>query len=132
MKNPDEVGATRTITDRDMAQIKKESRKRNAMEESLRLRKGVRPVHEEEEEEEEDEDEDDIDDIDDIEEEEEDYNPGVERLTTVLAIVAAVLIGCVAIFLVGRAFGLFQFGTTTEEEGTTEAETMVTNPALGV
>lgn len=126
MKNPDEVGATRTITDRDMAQIKKESRKRNAMEESLRLRKGVRPVHEEEEEEEEDEDEDDIDDIDDIEEEEEDYNPGVERLTTVLAIVAAVLIGCVAIFLVGRAFGLFQFGTTTEEEGTTEAETMVT------
>ena len=40
----------------------------------------------------------------------------MERLTTALAIVAAVIIGCIVLFLVGKAFGLFQFGSGKENE----------------
>lgn len=44
-----------------------------------------------------------------IEEDDYDYDPRMEKVTTVLAIAAAILVGCVVIVLVGRAFGLFQF-----------------------
>ena len=36
----------------------------------------------------------------------------MEKLTTVLAIIAALVIGILVIFFVGRHFGLFEFGTT--------------------
>lgn len=52
-------------------------------------------------------------------------DPRMEKVTTALAIIAAVLIGCVVIVLVGRAFGLFQFAwlgdKVQEEEQVAEA-----------
>lgn len=125
----DEEASTRTISDKDMAQIKKQSEKRDSMDEALHLRrekdvkKNVQKkyvVVEEEEDEEEDEDYEDYE----IEEEEEEdsYDSKMEKLTTVLAVVAAVLIGCIVLFLVGRAFGLFDFGFLTAQEETVEEE----------
>ena len=111
--DPDAEASTRMITDRDMVQIKKQSERRDSMDEAMRLKKDNRRVYEEEEEEEDedwDEDEDD-----------EDYDPKMEKITTILAVVAAVLIGCIVIFLVGRTFGVFRFGAdagdnTVQEE----------------
>ena len=120
VSNPDEDGSTKMISDRDMAQIKKQSQKRDTLEDAVRLRKESdvkrsagrsttknsgkyaeansrkRYVEEEEPEEvyyesEEDDDED-------------DYDPKMERITTTLAVIAAVLIGCIVLFLVGKAF----------------------------
>lgn len=113
---PDEEASTRMITDSDMAQIKKQSERRDSMEEAMHLRTerdtkrkaakaaAKRYAYTEEPEEEEDYESDD------------DYNPKMERLTTILAIVAAVLIGCIVLFLVGRAFGMFEFGSAKEGE----------------
>ena len=109
--DPDAEASTRMITDRDMVQIKKQSERRDSMDEAMRLKKDNRRVYEEEEEDEDwDEDEDD-----------EDYDPKMEKITTILAVVAAVLIGCIVIFLVGRTFGVFRFGAdagdnTVQEE----------------
>lgn len=118
--DPDEEAATRAISDKDMAQIKKQSQRRDSMEEAMHLRteKEVkrsvkkRPVQEE------------TDTYEDFEEDEEDgYNPKMEKLTTVLAIVVAVIIGCIVLFLVGKAFGLFSFGLDdSKEEITQETE----------
>lgn len=99
--DPDEEASTRMITDRDMAQIKRQSERRDSMDEAMRLKKKKARVYEEEEEEEDwDEEEDD-----------EDYDPKMEKITTILAVVAALLIGCIVIFLVGRTFGVFRIGT---------------------
>ena len=105
--NSDEEGSTKMISDRDMARIKKQSKHRDSMEEAIHLRteadvkrsaKKRYVVEEEDEEEEEIEEEY----YEDDEEEEEDYNPKAERLTTVLAVIAAILIGCIVLFLVDR------------------------------
>ncbi len=132
--DPDEEAATRAVTDREMTQIKKQSRRKEEEEEYLRLNKKShrtteearaagtktaqpkkkKPVVEEFYEEEEDDD---------------DYDTKMEKITTILAIVAAVLIGCVVIFLVGRAVGVFDFGNPgTQEEQ--EASKPVTMPDL--
>ena len=114
--DPDEEASTRMITDRDMVQIKRQSDRRDSMDEAMRLKKRKERIYEEdEEEEEEDEDWDD-------EEDDEDYDPKMEKITTILAIVAALLIGCIVIFLVGRAFGLFRFGAGTGDD-TVQEET---------
>lgn len=118
--NPDEEASTRMITDRDMLQIKKQSDKRDSMDEALRLKKDVRRASYMEEE---DTEEDDIEDDDIDEEETEDYDPKMERVTTVLAIVAAVLIGCIVLFLVGKTLGILPFGeggASKENETQTE------------
>lgn len=112
--DPDEEASTRMITDRDMAQIKRQSEKRDSMEEAMRLKRDSGRYYEEDEEDEEDEDEDWDDD--------EDYDPKMEKITTILAVVAALLIGCIVIFLVGRAFGVFHFGGGTEKETQEEVE----------
>ncbi len=39
----------------------------------------------------------------------------MEKITTLLAIIGAVLIGCAVIFLVGRAVGIFNFGATSAQ-----------------
>ncbi|MDY2699084.1 MAG: Stk1 family PASTA domain-containing Ser/Thr kinase [Lachnospiraceae bacterium] len=116
--NPDEDGSTKMISDSDMEQIKKQSRHRDSMEEAMHLRKeadvkrSLQKKHaiEEEELDEEELDESEYEYYGDEEEDGDDYDPRMERLTTILAIVAAVLIGCIVIFLVGKAFGLFNFG----------------------
>lgn len=108
--DPDEEASTRTITDRDMVQIKRQSESRDSMDEAMRLRKDRRD-DERDYEEEEDEDWEDY---------EEDYDPKMERITTILAVVAALLIGCIVIFMVGRTMGVFTFGAPKEREEQTE------------
>ena len=110
--NPDEEASTRLITDKDIVQIKKQSEKRDTMEETLRLKKNVRHAYVEEEQEEYEDPEDDYEeDID--EEDEEEYDSKMERVTTILAVVAALLIGCIVLFLVGKTMGILPF----EKEG---------------
>lgn len=96
MIDPDEEASTRMITDRDMVQIKRQSDSRDSMEEAMRLRKSRVRTYEEEDDEEEDEYYEDWDD------EEEDYDPRMEKVTTILAVVAALLIGGILIFLWGK------------------------------
>ncbi len=105
--DPDEEASTRMITDRDMAQIKRQSDRRDSMDEAMRLKKDSERFYEEDEEEEEDDDED---------WEDEDYDPKMEKITTILAVVAAILIGCIAIFLVGKSVGVFQIGTSGDDK----------------
>ena len=115
--DPDEEASTRMITARDMVQIKRQSERRDSMDEAMRLKKDkVRAYEEDEEDEEDDEDWDD-------DEDDEDYDPKMEKITTILAVVAALLIGCIVIFLVGRTFGMFQFGTGVENDSTAQEET---------
>ena len=109
--DPDEEASTRMITDRDMAQIKRQSDRRDSMDEAMRLKKNSERYYEEEDDEEEDEDWD---------EDEDDYDPKMEKITTILAVVAALLIGCIVIFLVGRAVGVFQFGASEEDKESQE------------
>ncbi len=114
--DPDEEASTRMITDKDMAQIKRQSDKRDSMEEAMRLKKDNGRAYVEEDE---DEEEDDWE----SDEEDEDYDPKMERITTILAVVAALLIGCIVIFLIGKTFGIFSFGSSTaDQEATEDAE----------
>lgn len=121
--NPDEEASTRMITDKDMVQIKRQSDRRDSMEEALRLKKDVRRKYQEEEEDDEEDimeevEEEDIE--EDIEEEEEEYDSKMERITTVLAVVAALLIGCIVLFLVGKTLGILPFGEGAGEEEVAE------------
>ncbi len=118
--DPDEEASTRMITDRDMVQIKRQSDSRDSMDEAMRLKKDIRDRdHVRSYEDEEDEDWDD---------DEEDYDPKMEKITTILAVVAALLIGCILIFLVGRTMGVFTFGgekSPKEQEQETEQVEMI-------
>ena len=40
----------------------------------------------------------------------------MEKITTILAVVAAILIGCIAIFLVGKSVGVFHIGTSGDDK----------------
>ncbi len=131
MVDPDEDGSTKMISSGERQKIKKQSVNRDGMEEAMHLRreadvkKSVKkkryvPEYEEEEEEELDEIEYEYEEEED--EEEEDYDPKMERITTILAVVAAVLIGCIVLFLVGRAFGIFDTGLFGQKEEETQEE----------
>ncbi|MCM1262766.1 MAG: Stk1 family PASTA domain-containing Ser/Thr kinase [Butyrivibrio sp.] len=132
--DPDEESSTRTITDRDMAQIKRQTDRRDSMDDTMRLRKNSEYYHERERYEEyEDEDEEDDEDEEEYYEENDDYDPKMEKLTTFLAVVAALLIGGIIIFMVGRTFGMFNFGASLEEEQEQEEqiETVEMPPVAG-
>ena len=103
---PDRKASTRMITEREMERIKKVSAAKDNMEESMRLN---RVKHTDQGEEEEDY--------------EEDYDPRMEKITTVLAIVAAIIIGCIVIVLVGRALGLFHLSGSRDDETQQEEQT---------
>ncbi len=108
--DPDEEASTRMITDKDMVQIKRQSENRDSMDEAMRLKKDVRDrehghVYEEDEDE-------------DWDDDEEDYDPKMEKITTILAVVAALLIGCILIFVVGRTMGVLSLGAEKEEDAT--------------
>ncbi|MCM1388048.1 MAG: Stk1 family PASTA domain-containing Ser/Thr kinase [Bacillus sp. (in: Bacteria)] len=128
--DPDEEASTRMITDRDMAQIKRQSEKRDSMEEAMRLRKNEEYYRDDEEDEEEDdEDEDDEDEYyedDEDDEDDDDYDPKMESITTILAVVAALLVGGIIIFIIGNYFGIFgerlQFGRQEEQEEEQQVE----------
>ena len=117
MVDPDEEASTRMITDKDMVQIKRQSDRRDSMDQAMRLKKDRIRAYQEEDEEEDEEDEDWDDDEDD-----EDYDPKMEKITTILAIVAALLI---IIFLIGRAVGIFHFGSSDGKDTTQESTEQV-------
>ncbi len=111
--DPDEEASTRMITDRDMVQIKRQSENRDSMDEAMRLKKDVRDRDRDRRDNERYYEEDEDEDWDD---DEEDYDPKMEKITTILAVVAALLIGCILIFMVGRTMGVFQFGAQQGEQ----------------
>ena len=142
MVDPNEEGSTKMMDSSDREKIKRQARNRDSMEEAMHLRKEAdmkkivrrkREIpYELEEDEDEEEEEDDIDETEyedeEDEDEDEDYDPKMERITTVLAVVAAILIGCIVLFLVGKALGLFDgslFGETTQEQEQEEEKEQV-------
>ena len=121
--DPDENASTRVITDEDVKEIKQQVQKKAAVTgDSIRLRKEVEeertkkkkasvPVEKEEEEDE--------------------YDPRMEKITTILAIIAAVIIGVIVIYLVGKFAGVFPSSSSdqivveqgeTTEQSAAEAE----------
>ena len=97
-KDPDMEGGTRMISDEDMAQIKRKVPYQSGREyeeqdhdETMRLRSDTEAIYENDEEA---EGEDDYD-----------YDPKMERVTTVLAIVAGVVICIILIVLAVKIFG---------------------------
>lgn len=123
MNDPDEEAATRFISETDMAQIKKQTERRDYMEETMRLKSETGPMHTEQYDEDEYED---------------DYDPKVERITSILTIVAGIVICCVIIFFVGKITGVFGFGSnpnttpSTEESTTTESENVTMIAVAGM
>lgn len=103
--DPDEEAATRYITDRDIAQIKRQTDRRDSMEEAMRLKSDTGSLEEEYSE----------------EDYEEDYNPKVERVTTILTVVAGLVICCIIIFFVGKITGMFGMGSGKESRSSEES-----------
>ena len=89
--DPDIDGGTRMITESDMAQIKRRTIYQEPEEDTMRLRSDTEVLYGEEEEYEEDE--------------EYDYNPRMERVTTVLAILGGIVICIIIIILAVKVFG---------------------------
>ena len=122
--DPDMEGGTRMISDEDMAQIKRKVPYQGGREyeepdhdETMRLRSDTEAMYENEED---GEDEDNYD-----------YDPKMERVTTILAIVAGVVICIILIVLAVKIFGGKNEGSsdsdagpiiTTEETDATEVE----------
>ena len=92
--DPDADGETRMITENDMAQIKRRTVYQEPGEDTMRLRSDMEAQYGDEEGFEEYEDY-----------EEYDYNPRMERVTTVLAILAGIVICIIIIILAVKVFG---------------------------
>lgn len=125
MTDPDDESSTRMISDTEMEQIKRQTDRRDNMDESLRLKKDNRHYEEYSEEE-----EDYPEEYEEEEDYDEDYDPKMEKITTILAVVAGVLICCIIIFLVGKIFNVFNFeglGSKVKDqvEETTEPVVMI-------
>jgi serine/threonine protein kinase/beta-lactam-binding protein with PASTA domain len=91
----DNIGPTRTVTNEEISHISHQPRKHEATNDTMRLRDADRRKYEEE--------------YEDYPEEteEEDYDPKKEHLKTAIAIIAAVVLGLLVVFFIGRAFGIF-------------------------
>ncbi len=103
--DPDTEAATRFISETDMAQIKKQSEHRDYMDETMRLKSDTEQLVQEEYAE---------------EDYEEEYDPKMEKITTILTVAAGLLICGVIIFFVGKITGVFGFGGNNNETGTTQ------------
>lgn len=124
-------GETRAISDEEMAAIREQTGQISIEDEPMRLKEDVinrskaknatrthSPIDEDEDEEEEDEEYDDGD-----------LDPKMERITTILAIVAAVIIGFIALVLVWKMIGGVNHEPAQQEQGIenpTEDENTVT------
>lgn len=125
MVDVDASAATKAITEEDMAEIKEKTGSINVDEVHMRLnedaarsksrQKPLRTWEDEEEDDEYEDDDEDEDEDDDDEYDDDDMDPKMERITTILAIVAAVIIGIIALVLVANAVGIFK-GKDTEED----------------
>ena len=124
--DPDEIGATKTVDDEDVSRIKRQASRRESLEDSVSMRTEREVLREAARKENQvrtaqsqrrntkdrnssryyDGYEDDYD-YDESYTDESDSDPKMEKITTILAVVAAVLIGLIVIFLVARALGVF-------------------------
>lgn len=124
---------TKMISDHDMVQIKRQSFNRDALDEKVHMKnapkknniavqnttvktqaKKPKKVEQYEEYDEDDE-----------------YDPKMEKITTILTIIVAIIIGCVLLFLAGRAVGLFPANGSAGEESTTASGDMVMPEVVG-
>lgn len=127
MVDVDTSAATKAITDEDMAEIKERTGSLAVEEVHMRLNedaakaKSRQKAYLEDEEDDEEEEDDETDDGDE-EYDDDDLDPKMERVTTILAIVAAVIIGVIALVLVANAIGIFKGDDTEQEEQTEEIE----------
>lgn len=95
-------GETKMIDDRELNTIKRGTRRTpNPVSAPSHKQRRYAEEYEEEEEYYEEEDNEDIDDEDEM-------NPKMEKIVTVLGIVAAIIIACIALYLIGRTVGLFK------------------------
>lgn len=106
----DDEGTTRHISDAELSQIKKQT-------DTMRLRTDTGSMGH-------------VEEMEDGEYDEEEDDSRMERITTILAVVAGIVICCVIIFLVGRITGIFNFeegenkiidGTETQSESMPDA-----------
>ena len=104
---PGEDAPTQMLSEQDVDQIKRQTDRRDSMDEALRLRS----------------DTEEIDYSEDEEDYEEDFSPKIEKVMTVLGIIVVILICCIIIVLVGKIFGAFDFGKKSEEDNTQIEET---------
>ena len=94
----DENASTRVITAQEVKEIKQQVQKKSSVTgDSIRLRKDVEEERTKKKR---------VTEV--VEEEEtEEYDPRMEKITTILAIIAAVIIGVIVIYLVGKFAGVF-------------------------
>ncbi|MBQ8189027.1 MAG: Stk1 family PASTA domain-containing Ser/Thr kinase [Lachnospiraceae bacterium] len=126
MVDIDASAATKALTEEDMAEIKERTGVIAVDEVHMRLNEEAKAkkkiavplMWDTDDDDDEDEDEEyeaDVDDDDD-EYDDDDMDPKMERITTILAIVAAVIIGVIALVLVANAVGIFKGGNDEEEQ----------------
>ena len=103
--NREEEASTRVITEKEVKEIKQQVQKRVVTGDSIRLKKEVEEERKKKSKQ--------------IEEEEE-YDPKMEKITSVLAVIFAVIIGVIVIYLVGRFVGVFPSNKSEQLENKTE------------
>lgn len=126
MTDPDEDASTRMISASDMEQIKRQTDRRDSMDDTMRLRRDVR--YHDEYSEDGDYGDGNYGDYGEDEDYDEEYDSKMEKVTTILAIVAGVLICCIIIFLVGRIFGAFNFGSQNSDNNIEQSEIETLSP----
>lgn len=138
MIDVDTAAATRPVTDEELASIKERTGTLAVEDIHMRLNEekpkpkkskfmimddeSDEDEYEDEDVEEEDEEYDEEEYEDDDEYDDDDLDPKMERITTILAIVAAVIIGVIALVLVANAIGIFKGGSDSQEEETQMVE----------
>ena len=101
---PDENASTRIITPQEVKEIKQQAQKKAVVTgDSIRLRKELEeePVERPKKKKA----------AEPVKEEVEEYDPKMEKITTILAIIAAVIIGAIVLFLVAKFAGVFPSGS---------------------
>ena len=140
MIDVDTAAATRPVTDEELASIKERTGTLAVEDIHMRLNEekpkpkkskfmimddeSDEDEYEDEDVEEEDEDYDEEEYEDDDEYDDDDLDPKMERITTILAIVAAVIIGVIALVLVANAIGIFKGNSDSQEEDTQMVEVL--------
>lgn len=131
MVDVDASAATKALTEEDMAEIKERTGAIAVDEVHMRLNEEAKAkkkiavplMWDTDEDEDEDEDEEYEADVDDDDEyDDDDMDPKMERITTILAIVAAVIIGIIALVLVANAVGIFKGGSAEDEQQTEQSQ----------
>ena len=118
--DPDENASTRVISEQEVKEIKQQVQKKTSVTgDSIRLRKEVEEERTKKKKTAETQ----------KEEETEEYDPKMEKITTILAVIAAVIIGVIVIYLVGKFAGVFPSGDggnqiNVEQSSDTSAENL--------